>query len=615
MTQGDRKRTKINFSTNVKFSAKGFAFSEDGTTRRFLGIIPFVEEADKLPFREYPQLHGVLIYNRTTQCLELSDPDNSKWICFSGSIPVPVVGDFASHLGTTDGNSIGLLVDPSFSTGRVASPTSPGSPYYAGGFDNDTNQDITATNVLPWNGVPANFITDLQAGSITVTYKDGNGNILVQEVLNPDGSLINQSSGPNGYVQITSLQDNLDKVEGYLQVSIPANSLLGDTGYLLVEAVQEIDTVSYPQSLEFFLDKGNAPSFSSQGVELDTAVVDYLSGIKYASTGSTLKVDLDSDDMWKDTYRADLLEVQATSLGLGTYLVNYSAATISGGTQPPSDPFNHDDPFIYSEVKAISAGISNPDSSGVFQKMRFQLRDPFNTTNGSLFSASPEVLIHTLSDTSTGRQEDFVSESFRLILGSGSITDIEGVDRDAREWDSTQSLTVSGGLQIMPGALIYPQTDFSSIDPSINPDYSGIPAGSLDLSYSRQFIDTVGVARSNGVLTITGLTEAARLSGAVLIDLRVVGTHIPGNGTQGFGNEGTGWLSLNTNYNIATFKGDNTDGCFVTTGSFVAPDFEFTLGGFSTVFAENKAVEVRVTYVHPAGVSTRITRIEMSNWT
>jgi hypothetical protein len=135
------------------------------------------------------------------------------------------------------------------------------------------------------------------------------------------------------------------------------------------------------------------------------------------------------------------------------------------------------------------------------------------------------------------------------------------------------------------------------------------------LVYSRQFKDTLGVARSNGVLRLNGLSEAERANGDVLIDVRVVGDHIVGNGTQGPGNEGTGWLSLNTDYNIALFNGDTGDGCFVTTGGYSAPDFEFTLGGFSTAFAENNAVEVRMTFIHPSGVSTRITRMEMLTWT
>lgn len=613
MTQGDRnKRSGRSFDTDVRFSSKGFTYANDGRSRNFTGTIPLIEEVDKKPFRDYPPYHGVLIYNRSTGCLELSDPENNVWICFSGNVTCPVTGEFASHLGTTDGSTNGILINPAFSLGRVASPTTPGSPFYAGSFDDDTNQDITSTNTLNWALGGGQQLTDLQEGTITTTYRDGNGSILVQEVLSPDGSLNNQSSTPNGYVQIASLVDNLDRIEGFLQVSIPSNSILGGTDYLEVEIVQDVNSVSYPQTLEFFLDKGGAPTIPSKSVQLESVSTNYLSGLKYASTGSTMRMDLEVDDIWKDTYRSDLLQVQGDDLGLGTFIVNYNATTVSGGTQPPSLPFTHDDPFIYSEVKAISAGVSNPDSSGTFKQMRYQVRDPFSIVNSALFSSTPEVLINTFSNTSTGRLETFFSEDYRLISGSGSISGIEGASRDGRAWDSMVSLAVSGALQVMPGVMIYPQDDFSSMDPSVNPDYSSITA---DLEFSRQFIDTLGTSRSNGVLKMIGLSEAARASGDVLIDIRVVGTHIAGNGTQGLGNEGTGWLSLNTPYNIATFLGDDGDGCFVNTGGYSAPDFEFTLGGFSTAFAENNAVEVRVTYKYPGGVSTRITRIEMLTWT
>jgi hypothetical protein len=325
VVQGDKKYTRTNQgSTDVKFSGKGFAFAEGGKTRDYLGIIPLIEESEKHPFREYPQLHGVLIYNRTTNCLELSDPENQTWICVSSGTTTTVTGTFASHLGTTDGSTDGVLASPSFEAGRVATPTTSGNPYYTGTFDDDTNQDITSSDSLLWSLTGGSQLTDLQSGTITVEYSDGSGSTIATEVLTPDGSLNNQVSIPNGYVQITSLQDNLDRIEGYLQIAIPANALLSGTGYLKIDAVQEVDSVSYPQSLEFFLDKGNAPSINSQSVSLDVAVVNHLSGLKYAALGSSLQVDLDADDMWKDTYRSDLLQVQGSDLGLGTYLVNYN---------------------------------------------------------------------------------------------------------------------------------------------------------------------------------------------------------------------------------------------------------------------------------------------------
>jgi hypothetical protein len=258
--------------------------------------------------------------------------------------------------------------------------------------------------------------------------------------------------------------------------------------------------------------------------------------------------------------------------------------------------------------------VTNPDSNGNYSSGRYTVRDPFNSVNGTLIT--PLILINTYPNVSTDVLELFLDEDYRLVPNSGTsaLSAINGSGRGALLWNSSQSLAVSGGLQVINGALIYPQTDFSSYDPLPNPDYSGLPTTLGDEVFVRRFRDSAGASRSNGVFRLDGMTEVLRSSGDVLVDIRVVGPHIPGNGVQGPGNTGTGWISLNTNYNVATFKGDDGDGCFVTTGSYSAPYFEFTLGGFSTGFSANKAIEVRVTYKNPQALSTRIKRMEITNW-
>jgi len=118
VVQGDEARPKARAKQNsdVRFSDRGFAYAETGN-REFIGYIPLISASEKLTFPEIPRQHGILIYNRTNGCLELSDPVNEEWICFSGSVPPIVSGTFASHLGSNDGDTNGLLQNPVFITG------------------------------------------------------------------------------------------------------------------------------------------------------------------------------------------------------------------------------------------------------------------------------------------------------------------------------------------------------------------------------------------------------------------------------------------------------------------------------------------------------------------
>lgn len=617
MVQGDKKRprSRVAQSSDARFIDQGYLYAENGN-RDIIGYVPLVEQSDFLDITDVPTQHGVLIYNKTTGCLQLSDPDNMQWICFSGSVPPVVSGSYASHIGSLDGNTNGLLVSPFFTIGRVASPDSLGVPFYTNSWDNDTNRDITRTNTLDWNLDTGQKITDLQSGEVTVKYYNGNNVLIHTETLSLDGSLNDQVSTPQGYLEINSLQRNFDRIEGFVEVSLPAFSLLGGTGYVQIVVEHIVDSASYSQVIDYFLDTGTAPSINSQNLKMDAVAIKWLSGIKFAGQGSSVEFYLDALEVWKDTYRTDPILVNSIEYGINNFVINYNNVDVtSEGVNPPVLPFEHADDFIYSGTKSINNDVINPDEDNNFAQMRYVVRDPFFTSNGSLFSANPEILINTFGNQSTDTLELFLDEDYRMTNASGSVVGINGPSRGARSWDSTMTLISGTGLQVINGLLVFPQVDFSSMDPLANRDYTSIVGEGTDKVYIRQFKDSSGVSRTNGVFRIAGLTEVQRTSKEVLVEIRVVGTHIPGNGVQGPGNEGTDWLSLNDPYNIGTFTGDVGDGCFVNTGGYLAPEFEFTFGGFSTAFAENKAIEARVTLKNPEAVSTVITRMEIINWT
>lgn len=656
-TKRAKKKSGVKASSDVRFSDRGYAYAELGSSREIIGLISSFTTSERPSLADVPP--GVLIHNLDTNCLELSDPENNQWIGFclasqsggllgiptdgtflDGALPLNPSGSiadaideineylvnaniiqFASNLGTTNGNSNGFLIEPSFVIGRVASPS---GLYLTNSWDNDTNRDITTATGFVMSLTPGDRITDLHSGTLLVEYYDGSNTLIHSETLSPDNTLLPQVSTPSGFMTISGLVSKGSKKEGGLSIQIPTSVLLaGNSGYLRTEISHTIGVDFYQNpDIEFFRDVAGSPSVLSQSGSLVSSPIKYLSGIKFATiSGSTYPViefTMSGGDIWSHTYRADPVVFDSSDLGIPDTTISYNASTVTkAGSNPPISPFLRNEDFIYNENKEITlSNIVNPDENGTYKQVRFQTRDPFNTVNGSFFSLTPEVLVNTYGNSSTDNMELFFDENYRLNISDSGIdllSSISGSGRGAFMFDSTSTLISTSGLQVINGALIYPQNNFSLTDPSTNPDYSSL-SGTGDKVYLRRFRDNTGTYHSNGILRIDGLTEGARVSGHILIDIKVVGDHIPGDGIQGPGNEGTGWLSLNTDYNFATFVGDDGDGCFVTTNGYSEPFFEFTLGGFSTAFANNESVVIRMIFKDPESISTRITRIEVTDW-
>jgi len=654
------KKTGVRQSTEVRFSDRGYAYAQSSRSGEISGLVNTFESSKRPLLSDIPR--GILILNSTTSCLEVSDPGNDRWVSFcasgtGGTVGLPTDGSFtdgpvvinpsgtiadaldaineylntvisitfASHLGTTDGNTNGVLNPPTFNLGRVASPSTFGNPFFTGTWDTDSNRDITRDASITWALVPGQAITDLNQGTISARFFNGNNTLIHTETLSPDDTLNDQTSLPNVIISITDLVQIGSKKEGYISLNINAATLLaGSSGYLRVELehVVGIDTYAHPD-LEFFRDANAAPTITSQSITLSSSPLKYLSGVRFATISGInrpqVTIAMLSNNIWSDTYRADPITIQSINFGIPNYNVPYNSTAVSKASiSPPTSPFVFNQDFTYSELREITGtNILNPNAAGTYLQMNIVVRDPFTTVNGANFGSSPAILLNTLPNQSTSVSERFTDENFRLESSSSGtlvMTSISGIGRGADAWDSTLSLNSRNGLQVINGALVYPKFNFTSTVPASNPNYTAISGSAGDLSYVRRFTDPAAMSRSNGILRIDGLSEVDRAAKNILVEIRVVGTHIPGNGIQDIGNEGTGWLSLNDDYNSGTFLGDDGDGCFVTTQSQVQPFFEFTLGGFSTAYAANMAIEVRVTFKNPVALNRSITRLEITNW-
>ena len=73
----------------------------------------------------------------------------------------------------------------------------------------------------------------------------------------------------------------------------------------------------------------------------------------------------------------------------------------------------------------------------------------------------------------------------------------------------------------------------------------------------------------------------------------------------------TGWLSLNKDYNYATFTGIDEDGCWMYRDSQTNSDFVFGLDKFRTEFGGYMVI---VKILYPIDNGAEITHLEITDW-
>jgi hypothetical protein len=224
-------------NSDVRYSDRGYIYAEEGRSGRALGVVAFGTQQNRLSLGQVPQ--GILFYNKDTGTLQISDPQNDRWIdIYSGTdfakiLGLPTDGSFldgvlsinpsgtiadavdaineylvgccgsgittyASHLGTTDGSTNGYLQEPNFTVGRVASPSLSGSPFYTNGWDNDSNRDLLNADPGSLQLGVGEQITDLQSGVISIFYVDGSSTTVHTENIILDGTTSTQTSTPSG---------------------------------------------------------------------------------------------------------------------------------------------------------------------------------------------------------------------------------------------------------------------------------------------------------------------------------------------------------------------------------------------------------------------------------
>lgn len=333
---------------------------------------------------------------------------------------------------------------------------------------------------------------------------------------------------------------------------------------------------------EVFYDNGSAsPSFPSTPTLTvsSSANINYLSGIKYLTTGDTLQLQATINNAFVNTYLQTPITYSFT-VGISSTSGDISdpSIVVSGGGGTNLVP-NSVSTLAINRVFTITV----PNQQTVNQVATITYSNVYgNTFVGS--SANQNLLVNTYNThASTNSTENFVDEVYRLlpdIVGSSGTTSaypndytgippaIPATSGNPGFWDSTVALT-NGNAQSFNAQLVYPTQNFltgflPAQGGSVN--YSGFnntnPRGG-QVYYRAMYAP--GNPRSTGTLTLGGITLTDLTFPNVKVEMKLPGV--------------TGWLDFSQPFNNGTFTGATGQGC--RTGNS-GSTFGWSVGTFTT---------------------------------
>jgi len=110
-TTRKKRKSSVKQTSDVKFSDRGFAYAQTGTSKESIGLIQEFPELDKPNLIDVPP--GIVILNKDTLCLEVSDPANNRWLVYAPSGSATITG------GLGGAGIIGLPTDGSYVDGAA----------------------------------------------------------------------------------------------------------------------------------------------------------------------------------------------------------------------------------------------------------------------------------------------------------------------------------------------------------------------------------------------------------------------------------------------------------------------------------------------------------------
>lgn len=334
---------------------------------------------------------------------------------------------------------------------------------------------------------------------------------------------------------------------------------------------------------ELFYDNGAVnPSYpSTPTLTVSSAAnLNYLSGVRYLTTGDSLQLQATINNAFVNTYLQTPITYSFT-VGIPSTPGDLSDPSITVGPTGTNTVPNSTDHITINRV----FNITTPNQQTVNEIATIS----YSNIYGAAFvgaSSLSNILINTFNTpASTNSTESFVDEAFRLLPDINGATgaaaaypnDYVGIPPampplagNPGYWDPTAVL-VNGNALSFNAHMTYPTQNFTA-------GYSPAQAGGVNYSgfnntnahggqvYYRAMY-APGNPRSTGTLTIGGvvLADLTQTSPNVKVEMKLPGI--------------TGWLDFSLPFNNGTFTGATGQGCRTGNSGSV---FGWSVGTFTT---------------------------------
>ena len=312
----------------------------------------------------------------------------------------------------------------------------------------------------------------------------------------------------------------------------------------------------------------------------------YISGIKYYTKGTNVRVEFKATNLFKYVYSPTTI-ADVTVSGDSKYSYTPGGTGVNVAAIP-----NYDDDLVVSHVIALASNATSANLNATVNTYH-----PFKTGATTVISSATPMLYTGYGSPTQSNNfvEAFKDEAYRLP----STFDFNTIPASLiSQWDSTKDLTSTNDAVLYLNNLQANAPDMSGILPAGNPNYS---AKAIGQTYYRAFKSS-NIAQSSVTLTMLGtgvnpLTNLVPVGNTTGWNLEI---KLPGV---------TGWLDAGAGYDSATFI-KTKDGCGCQNqGATTSTMLAITFGG-ANISASGYTMFMRLTL---NSASTKFQRIT-TNW-
>ena len=410
--------------------------------------------------------------------------------CVTIYIPPP---EYVSNFGTSDGTTDATIDNVSTSSRHVAAPTSEGNPYnigtWAGG---DTRNTLRNTSIV--YSTNEEFALDSVSTSLETTIYDADGTtVLATRTLTTINA--NSDTTVNDIrIQITDFDTDIDRYKANAIVTFDLSSIIPDGGRFSTEIIHHNDSGDYSKTQNNVFYDPDTVTAALSGVSITEDSVSsskYLSGIRYYDFGDSFDIGInDIDNINHSSYPTNFIYLDTDN-----YAITDSNLDGADLTSWNTDYDNTNASYIGNDTIDILNYRAIGSTSIAANAIDWSAGSGVN-------SPTSLILIDTYVSSSDDDNEDFRDEDRRTSSAFGA-------------WSSTSALA-STDLMVQNDRLMVQQGDWTSYGPTNTADYTA--SGAATQCFFRGLRDD-GIAHSNLILRIGGLTEAQLISGDITIEV------------------------------------------------------------------------------------------------